>query len=62
MISQVGAEQRIADDEADADQDAERREPVPPAAGIGAALDGDALQQRAEGDALGEGRDDRARR
>ena len=54
------AEQGIADDQADADQQAERRQPVPPAAGIGAALDRDALEQRAERDALREGRDDRA--
>ena len=56
----AGAEQGIADDQAGAGQQAERRQPVPPAAGIGAALDRDALEQRAERDPLREGRDQRA--
>src|SRR3546814_14827664 len=43
-----GAEQGVADDEADAGQQAEGRQPFPPAAGIGAALDGDTLDQGAQ--------------
>ena len=39
---------------------AEGREPVPPAAGIGAAVDRDALDEGAQRDALREGRDQRA--
>ena len=46
----------------DAGQQAERRQPVPPAAGVGAAVDVDALQQRAQHDALRERGDERARR
>ena len=55
------AEQGVADHQADPDQQAEGREPVPPAAGIGASLDRDALEQGAERDALRQRRDDRAR-
>ena len=60
-VQPAGAEQGIAGDHARAGQQAERRQPVPPAAAIGAAFDRDALQQRAERDPLRERRDQRAR-
>ena len=54
------AQQRIAADQAHADQHGKGLQPVEPAAGIDAVLDGDALQQGAQGDTLREGRGHRA--
>ena len=54
------AQQRIADHQRHAGQDAERRQPVPPAAGILAARDVDALQDGAERNALRQRRQQRS--
>ena len=56
----AAAEQRIRDDQAEARQQAERREPVERAAGIHAVLHVDALQERAERDPLEQRRAGRA--
>ncbi|MCY1299292.1 hypothetical protein D9M70_488150 [compost metagenome] len=57
-----GAEQGITDDDGDAGHDREGRQPVPPAADIGAVLDGDTLDERAESYALREGCEHRTAR
>ena len=60
QLSQQAPNKRVAGDHAHAGEQAERREPVPPAAAVGAAVDADALQQRAEHDALRERGHERA--
>ena len=47
-----GAQQRVAAEQCHANQQTERRQPVPPAAAIGSTVHHDALQKPAQGDAL----------
>ena len=60
QISQVEPEERIAEHERCAGQQGEGAQPVEPAAGVAHLHDPDTLQNRAQGDSLGEGRDRRA--